>query len=151
MLKWQNLWNYCISEYDFSWCAGPATMLLNQLLEKWDTWEKCREYSLLFVSAVLFKLAVALIGFSDCCQSTGDSMGYTQWFNVDSYGNRSYSHTQDNGECCKIIANISWVVGIVTLLGSFSCYGGSWLFLALTLSSTMKKSTYMPRLNISLC
>lgn len=134
-----------MSEYDFSWCAGPATTLLNQLLEKWTTWEKCRRwykwlsiiqlftaYALLFVSAVLFKFAVALIGFSDCCQSTGDSMGYTAWFNVDAYGNRSYSHTQDNGEFCKIIANISWVVGIVTLLGSFSCYGGSWLFLALT-------------------
>lgn len=134
-----------MSDYDFSWCAGPATMLLNQLLEKWATWEKCRRwykwlsiiqlvtaYALLFVSAVLFKFAVALIGFSDCCQSTGDSMGSTQWFNVDAYGNRSYSHTQDHGECCKIIAQISWVVGIVTLLGSFSCYGGSWLFLALT-------------------
>jgi len=134
-----------MSEYDFSWCAGPATTLLNQLLEKWTTWEKCRRwykwlsiiqlgtaYALLFVSAVLFKLAVALIRFSDCCQSTGDSMGYTAWFNVDAYGNRSYSHTQDDGECCKIIANISYIVGIVTLLGCFACYGGSWLFLALT-------------------
>jgi len=134
-----------MSEYDFSWCSGPATTLLNQLLEKYVTWEKCRRwykwlsiiqlgtaYALLFVSAVLFKLAVALIGFSNCCQSTGDSMGSTTWFNVDAYGNRSYSHTQDDGECCKIIANISYIVGIVTLLGCFACYGGSWLFLALT-------------------
>ena len=134
-----------MSDFDFSFCSGPATTLLNQLLEKWDTWEKCRRwykwfsiiqlatvYALLFISAVLFSLSVSLIQFSNCCQSTGDSMGYTQWFNVDAYGRATYSHTQDNGECCKILANISFVAGLGCLVGCFACYGGRWLFLALT-------------------
>ena len=134
-----------MSDFDFSFCSGPATTLLNQLLEKWDTWEKCRRwykwlsiiqlataYALLFISALLFGFSVSLIQFSICCQSTGDSMGYTQWFNVDAYGRATYSHTEDHGECCKILANISFVAGLGCLLGSFACYGGSWLFLALT-------------------
>jgi hypothetical protein len=122
-----------MSEYDFSWCAGPATTLLNQLLEKLATWEKCRRwykwlsiiqlfiaYVLVFVSAALFKLAVTLIRFSDGCQSTGDSPA---WFN-------------QLVILCAIPRGlmwaISWIVGIVPLLGSVACYGGSWLFLALT-------------------
>lgn len=131
--------------FDFSFAAGPAQTLFNQLLEKWDTWEKCRRwykwlsiiqlfvaYALLFLSSVLFQLATTLILTASCCQSSGEAMGTTQWFDVDYRGRVTYSHTEDNGACCKIIANISFLAGLGCLLGCMSCYGGSWLFLALT-------------------
>jgi hypothetical protein len=130
---------------DFSWCSAPAKMLYNQLLEKWGTWEKCRRwykwlsiiqlfiaYGLLFVSAVSFSASVTLIVTSSCCQGCGDAMGKTQWFDVDANGNASYSHTQDNGMWCKIVGYISKVAGFGCLLCCIVCYGGSWLFLALT-------------------
>lgn len=131
--------------FDFSFAAKPATVLLNQLLEKWMVWEKCRRwykwfsiiqlfiaYVMLFCSAALFHAGVVLCGTGVCCHSAGEAAGYTQWFNVDAYGNATYSHTQDNGECCKALGNIAFVAGMGCMAGCLACYGLSWLFLALT-------------------
>lgn len=55
-----------------------------------------------------------------------------KWFEVDRYGNRSYSHTEDNGAFCKFVAGISQAYGWSCLVACFACYCLSWLFLALT-------------------
>jgi hypothetical protein len=135
-------------EYNFDWVAAPAQMLLDQLMEKWTTWDKCRRwykwlsiiqlfvaYCLLFVSGALFHAGVVLVGTGACCHATGVSMGKTRWFDVDSYGNKTYSHTEDKGEWCKCIANMAITAGFGCLVGCFASYCLSWLFLALSFIS----------------
>ena len=130
---------------DFSFAAKPASILLNQLLEKWAVWEKCRRcykwlsiiplfiaYAMLFCSGALFHVGVVLCGTGDCCSSFGHSMGKTDWFDVDRYGNRTYSHTQDDGACCKIIGNLAMIAGWACIFVCLAFYALSWFFLAAT-------------------
>jgi hypothetical protein len=128
--------------------ARAAHDLADRLLEAWEKWDKNRRwykwlsiiqlflaYLMLACSSFLFVLAGAFMSGGACCQSCGQSMGSTVWFDVDAWGNKTYSHTVDDGAVYKCLGCILMIAGFLLMVYAGLCYGLSYLFLALTFIS----------------
>jgi len=93
-------------------------------------------------SAFLFRLSLALLGTGACCHGAGESMGSTNWYTVDSSGNKSFSHNQDDGALCKGIGCALMMASLVCFAGSVGCYFASYAMLGLSFVYLYEEPNY---------
>ena len=128
-----------------SYFADAANILVEQLVDAWVVWEKCRRcykwFSIIQLwvawvslagSAFCFVCGTIMTSSGACCTSFGHSMGKTQWFYVDEYGNSSVTRTEDHGAVCKCYGCVLMLAGMALYLACFILYAIAWLMLGLT-------------------